>query len=152
MAIVWIVTHGELICGPDPLMSPEGIATIEELRAKMPLNISQFLVGTGRRFKQTLEILRRKRENVPVKYSAICGNAAALNADGDMVLADGTTFSRSDYIGLCDSYSFHPRIFIDNLPDNTVICGGAELMKTLYDHPKRGKLYKITDGSVMLVP
>lgn len=85
--MIYLITHGDRTNGPDPVHTKEGIAQIENLAC--PEGINLIVSGTGKRFLQILEIIRKKLPEVPIKYSPFCGGPEGFEGDDQVVLTDG---------------------------------------------------------------
>jgi hypothetical protein len=141
--MIHLVTHGERFFGVNPEHSCGGIRQIEKL--VLEEEPSLVVIGTGARFIEIYNTMIEQgnlRKNTPVKYSPFCGSADGLEANKDVILADGTTVSLNDYINI-GSDCFDAWGFISSLPDNTLLCAGGELMSALNFKSEKGQLYEL---------
>jgi len=123
---IYLITHGDRNNGPDPTHTAEGLAQIEAI--PIPNGICLIVSGTGKRFLEILEIVRKKLPDAPVKYAPFCGGPEGFQGKDEVVLTDGRTIGyHADYIGISngplDMWSF-----IRSLPDGTLLCAGGALM------------------------
>jgi len=143
--MVYLITHGERDFGVNPSHTRKGISQIEEL--VLPEEISLVIVGTGARFQEIYTAMINVgclSIDIPTRYSPFCGSADGLEANGKVIMVDGTTVSLDDYIGI-RSDCFDAWRFISSFPDNTLLCAGGELMTALElsDINKKGRLYEL---------
>jgi len=130
--MVYLITHSEKAFGTNPPLARKGILQIEKLvlEEEPPLVV----IGTGKRFQEIYKTMIDRghlQHGTPVKYSPFCGSADSLEANKkDLTLADGTTISLDDYIGI-ENDCFDAWSFLFDLPDKTLLCAGKELMIAL---------------------
>ena len=140
-----LITHGKRNFGVDPKHTTEGIEQIKNLQ--LPDNIALVVVGTGKRFQEIYETIRPKIYGATVKFSPFCGSADGLEADGNVILTNGTLVDlKKDYISLTNApEAFDPWGFIASLPENTLLCAGGELLIALGGKAinEKGQLYEL---------
>lgn len=141
-----LITHGKRYFGFNPTHTPEGIEQIRLLGDKLPENgISLVVVGTGLRFHEIHETLEPWLGDTEKKFSPFCGSCDGLEADGRIILFDGTTVPEEEYISLINSSCFDPWKFIEDFPEGTLFCAGGELMVALglKEINEKGQLFKL---------
>lgn len=141
ITMIYVITHGERAIGPDPLHTEKGIEKIKKL--PLPENITQVVIGTGRRFVEIYNAFKDKLNGVPVKFSPFCGSAVSLGEEENIILPDGTVIKRDDYLSLYEVPAFNAWEFIRGLPDNTLLCSGGELLISLGLKSEKGCLFEL---------
>ena len=113
---------------------------------RLPEDIPLVVVGTGTRFQEIykLKLFQGFLAGVSVKYSPFCGSPDGLEPNGDVIMAGGALVSLSDYINVQSRY-FDSWSFICDLPDNTLLCSGSDLMIALglKSINEKGQLFKL---------
>jgi hypothetical protein len=158
---VFIVTHGKKAKGPNPGLTEEGKEEIRSL--PIPGDIELVIVGTGRRFLDVLSIVldvvwkewpsteRADR----VKYSPLCGSADSgeqSETGSKVILADETVAESGQYIGLIGSPGIDLKVWLNSLPDKTLLCAGREFLGAIgYHGGQPGRLYVYEDFEVILI-
>ena len=148
--MIRLITHGDRYFGPDPVHTPEGIGQIRALITKiLSITVSTIICGTGKRFQEVMKIVIGYYENIPIKFSPLCGSADGLEKDNTVVLTNGTFVAQEDYMGIIGNPAIDIWKFIGSLPDNALLCAGGELMialgfKTLN---QKGHLYEIDSAT-----
>lgn len=141
----YLVTHPERFNGANPDLTPKGIEQLHELT--LPECIIKVVVGTGKRFKKTYDVLSLAgilKRFVPGVFSIFCGSADGLDEGKTIVLADGSECNLvTEYIGLTH-FSFNAWGFIGSQPEGTLFCAGGELMTALTGSVgEKGRLYEL---------
>lgn len=96
--VYYVVTHPQKEKGADPGLTPAGIMKAQSLN--IPKEISGVVIGTGRRFKETIDNLTKVNlSTLRVMRSPFCGSAdsGVLNTEGQMEV----TLSYGECIPLC---------------------------------------------------
>lgn len=141
---IYIITHGEKGHGTNPGLTEAGRRQIETL--PVPNGITQVIVGTGKRFSDTLAIVKNRVGNVPVKFSPLCGSADSgekSETGFKVALADGTNVEVGDYIGLIGTPGIDLTAWLGSLADNTLLCAGREFLGGIgYKNGAPGCLYR----------
>ena len=155
--IIYLITHGWYNTGANPRMTDMGVKQVEA--AKLPVRISMLVCGTGARHVQTLEaVIGRLSPDIqvpPIKFWPLCGSADVPNMERSaMVLAGGgDLIQMSDYL----AYEFiRPWELLANLPANTLLIGGEELLLGIganRSYIKKAGLYEldVTAANVKLI-
>ena len=143
--MVYLITHGKRNFGLDPSHTQEGLDQIAALWDKLPRGISLIVIGTGKRFYEIYCVLQAKLKGIPIKFSPFCSSADGLEADGKIITVEKRTVVPDDYIGLIGSNCFDAWKFVSDLPENTLLCSGGELLialdqKEIYE---KGQLYEL---------
>jgi len=90
--MIYLITHGERNFGPNPGHTEEGLARLaSRIKAAVAYikNPPLIVVGTGLRFIEIYRYLSQLLPNVPVQFSPFCGSADSMEADGQVILANG---------------------------------------------------------------
>lgn len=138
-----LITHGDRGFGSNPKHSEMGIDQIKNLT--LPEKIDLIVIGTGKRFQEIYQFIQDKLSRIPVKYSPFCGSADGLEADYRIILVDGTLLKDDEYLGMINVPAFDAWKFIADLPDNTLLCAGGELLIALGGKTinQKGQLYEL---------
>lgn len=140
---IYIITHGEKSHGTNPGLTEAGKSQVATL--PIPDNITQVIVGTGKRFCDVLSGIKERVGNVSVKFSPLCGSADSgeKNETGFKVaLADGTIVEIGDYIGLIGTPGIDLVAWLGSLTENTLLCAGREFLGGIgYKNGASGHLY-----------
>ncbi len=147
---IFLITHGDRFFGPNPGHTEKGFKQLRRLVPAVPIDTSLFVIGTGKRFREIHETITETRPDlisVRQKSSPFCGSPDGLEADGNVVLVDGTLVDlKNDYIGLTSS-CFNAWGFIGLLPfpSCALLCAGGELMIALglKAISEQGQLYEL---------
>ena len=147
--MIYLVTHGERIHGPDPGHTLDGKEQIRGLLSLLPDGVPLFVVGTGRRFMEIHQIVSEdlRFATVSVDFSPFCGSADSQHSAEETMLANGTTIRKADYLGLASGWGFNGWDFVQRFPPNTVFCAGGELMMALGHKSEKGQLYELDPQS-----
>lgn len=149
--MIYLVTHGNRFSGCNPGHTLDGKTQIVRIREDFLPQIPKpplVVVGTGRRFLEIYRTLSLALEGVPVNYSPFCGSADSMEEDHETImLASGDKTTHAQYLSLiaCMDTAFLGWRFLSELPDNTLLCAGGELMVALglTDINERGQLYRL---------
>lgn len=141
---VYLVTHGKKGSGTNPGLTEEGRAAITKLI--LPDGIRLVIVGTGKRFLDTLQALNEQLGDVQVTYAPICGTADNCEKAGDnsyeMELANGSRVPTTSYLGLIGTPGINLRIFMIAQPEGTLLIVGREFLEGIgFPNGASGKLY-----------
>ncbi len=145
----YLIAHGKRNFGPDPCHTQEGISQLQQI--VLP-EINLIVCGTGKRFREILFFLFPDwiLLGYPVVVNSLfCGSADGLEADGRIILADGSLVNEEQCMGLVratQSGIFDPWAFIDHYPHGTLFCSGGELLLALGlgNIRKYGGLYELS--------
>jgi hypothetical protein len=148
----YIITHGDKEKGPDPELHILGIAQVAGLT--VPEDVTNVIVGTGRRFIQTWDTVKKSKTlNVAVRYSPLCGSADSGEKSETsfmVTLADGTSVGIGDYVGLIGTPGVDLKSWLDSLPEGTLLVAGREFLGAIgYTEGKTGTLYKYSEGRIV---
>ena len=145
---IFLATHADREFGSNPGHTPKGFERLREIALMVPDDISLFVIGTGKRFREIYETMTAERGNLsslPQKSSPFCGSADGMEADYNIILVDGTLVNlKKDYISL-SATCFDAWAFINLLPPRSLLCAGGELLIALGLNTIReqGQLYEL---------
>jgi hypothetical protein len=145
MKIYYLLTCGDRNHGFNPRLTAEGTDQISGIRRDLLPNIPRppmIVVGTGARFGNTYAAIAPLFQNVPMKYSPLCGTGEATDKDGNIELASGVKVPKNKYISI-ESFSGIAWEFIMGLQPGTLLCAGEELMHALGFPSAPARLYEI---------
>jgi hypothetical protein len=142
---IYVVTHGEKFSGPNPGLTPKGIAEIAALRSSLPNNPTVIVCGVGRRHLDVAKAL----DLVPTRYTNIAGDpdSGKKGPDGKMqvVLADGTQVPSNIAYTSIEDNTPAAQALVKSLPDGAVICAGRPFMIMLGNKDAQSaQVYKMT--------
>lgn len=143
----YLITHGQRSNGRDPGHNEDGYIQLDNL--VLPNDITQVVVGTGRRFEEMLLRFYQNGKlspNLPRYFSPFCGGAEGFDAPDEIILVTGTSISfKAEYIGMSNRWGFNPWGFIRSQPERTLFLTGGELMLALgVAKSTRGALYHLS--------
>lgn len=148
---IFLITHGDRFSGANPGHTEEGFRQLRHLAPMIPGDISMFVIGTGKRFREIHETIIENRNDlisVGQKSSPFCGSVDGLditNGHKIVILFNGTAVDlKEDYISL-SAPCFDAWRFINLLPNGALLCAGGELMIALDLKPinEKGQLYEL---------
>ncbi|MBP9701420.1 MAG: hypothetical protein KBD47_00370 [Candidatus Pacebacteria bacterium] len=141
---IHILTHGDKEAGVDPCLTQTGVRQIESVT--LPSTVFQIISGTGNRFQQSAEIVRRRLgHEKDTRFSPLCGSADSgekAESGFQVILANGRVVPLGDYIGLIGTPGVNVNAFLNALPENTLLIAGRELLGALgYKDALSGVVY-----------
>ena len=121
---VFVVTHGDKENGSDAGMTEKGVKQIANIGIWGIPHIPQpslVLIGNGKRFMETYQVLEPVLNEAPTDISGSCD----INAPGP---------------------GFDPWAFLEGLPKNALLCAGERLLSALglKDLYEEGALFEIS--------
>lgn len=139
--MIYMVTHGQKHPGANPGLTEKGKEQIASLISRLPRNISKTVCGTGKRHLDVATALGL----TPDQYTSLVGEPDSLELDEQknpiIVLADGTKIPEEKLTTLTDN-EISAKLFLKELPDNTVICTGRPFLIMLgYKEAGSGAIY-----------
>lgn len=148
--MLYAITHGERSSEPNPAHTAEGLKQIASMSHKLVdynLAVSFVVTGTGKRFIEIHQVLQQLIPNfaaIPFERNKICGGPEARNdKTQNVILPDGTTCPIKDFVA--KNYRPPETIwqFLKELPDNTLLCTGRQLIEALGGKSGKSRLFQI---------
>ena len=152
-----LIVNGICGFGYNRCMTEEGLEQVRATRDNVLRSIPRpplIVVGNSLLYRGIYRVIASFFNGVPVKRSPFLGSADGLEKDGHIAVEDGK-IPAGDYIGLRGTRGFDAWEFLKGLPENTLLCGGEELMLALGlgEHYVAGQLYEldtdIKDGFII---
>lgn len=149
MPMIFAITHGKRFSGFNPKHKEAGLKEIEDLVRKCPFlaRAPVIVTGTGIRFVEIGEVLKKvfpELREAPLKRDKICGGPQARDDPAQIgYLTDGSCcsleeYARATYVSVEDIW-----LFLETLPDQTIICTGRQLIQALGVQSESAKLFEI---------
>jgi hypothetical protein len=159
MKRIFAITHAEKKEGVNPGLTDKGMDDLIALIPKLPCNIRNVIIGTGKRFHDIFRAIAHSEQLCiiwSVKFSPLLGSADSgteTETGMDVYLADGTLVKIGDYIGLIGTPGVDPWKWLNSLQDNTLLCTGREFIGALgVKDAKMATIYVIdVDASTLTV-
>lgn len=137
-SLIYAITHADRTADPDPVHTEKGRAQLSEVFNRLPkhlhqaANIPLVVVGFGRRFREMYNMLCSTIPGfceIPVVFTFSCGGEWSRNRARDTVtLGSGGRLPNDDFIGLWSGDWSNVWIWASQLPGNTLLCTGRELI------------------------
>lgn len=154
---VFLVTHGAKQRGVDPLMKPEEIQKVANLRQFLPVSPTCVVCGTGQRHQDVADAL----DLTPTQYSGVAGDPESLeiitvNGEGKREIVR-LSYGKIIPLAMCSTpEDMEPAVKAKMLaaPANAIWCSGRPTMIALgLKNAKSGTVYRIdkADGKLIRI-